>query len=166
MYSRGCTPWRRHARMIESITAVRWPASGCPITQRGSAQMARRWRGWSAAGPRSLAHDPLDVIMQGCHADPMVPREVIAAAPRLIELGVAKLGVFGSVVRGEAREGSDLDVLVEFSPGRKTFDSFCETAEVLEQAVGRRVDLVTTEALSPHLAKHILREVEYVDLGR
>jgi uncharacterized protein len=96
----------------------------------------------------------------------MLPREVIDVAPKLIRLGVSKLGIFGSVVRGDARDGSDLDVLVEFTPGRKNFDTFCETAEILEQAVGRRVDLVTTESLSPHLAKYILREVEYVDLSR
>lgn len=99
------------------------------------------------------------------HNSGVVPVEVIAVMPKLVHLGVSRLGVFGSVARGEARPGSDLDVLVEFTPGRKSFDSFCETAEILEKAVGRRVDLVTTESLSPYLAPHILQEVEYVDLG-
>lgn len=95
----------------------------------------------------------------------MVPASVIAAGTQLAALGVSRLGVFGSVVRGEAQSDSDLDVLISFAPGRKSFDAFCEAAEVLEAAVGRRVDLVTTESLSPYLAPHILREVEYVDLG-
>lgn len=95
----------------------------------------------------------------------MTSKEVIHVTPELIRLGVSRLGVFGSVARGEADSESDLDVLVEFLPGKKSFAAFCETAEILERAVGRRVDLVTTEALSPHLAPHILREVEYVHLG-
>jgi uncharacterized protein len=96
----------------------------------------------------------------------VIPPQIYAAVPRLLPLGVSRLGVFGSVARGEAGPESDLDVLVEFLPGRKTFDTFCEAAEVLEDAVGRRVDLVTAESLSPYLARHILPKVEYVDLGR
>ena len=46
----------------------------------------------------------------------------------LRELGVSKIGLFGSFVRGEQHPDSDIDLLVEFEPGRKTFDSFMELA--------------------------------------
>jgi hypothetical protein len=54
---------------------------------------------------------------------------------------------------------------VEFESGRKTFDNFIQVAWFLEELFGRRVELVTPEALSPYIGPHILREVEYVPLG-
>jgi len=60
--------------------------------------------------------------------------------------------------RGEARDDSDVDFLVEFAPGRKSFDAFMELAFLLEELTGRRVELVTTESLSPYIGPHILRE--------
>jgi uncharacterized protein len=78
--------------------------------------------------------------------------------------GVKRLGVFGSFVRDEQRTTSDVDVLVEFEPGRKTFDNFMHLAFYLEDLFGRKVDLLTPESLSPHLGPSILREVEYVTL--
>ncbi len=84
---------------------------------------------------------------------------------RLQALGVSRLGVFGSFARGEARSESDIDMLVEFGPGRKSFDAFMELAFFLEEILGRRVELVTVESLSPHLGPHILAEVEYVALA-
>ena len=79
--------------------------------------------------------------------------------------GIRRLGLFGSFVRGQQSSDSDIDVLVEFEPGRKTFDNFVHAAFFLEDLFGRRVELVTREALSPHIGPHILREVEYVPLG-
>jgi predicted nucleotidyltransferase len=51
--------------------------------------------------------------------------------------------------------------LVEFEPGKKTFDAFIELAFYLEDILQHRVELVTTDSLSPYLAPHILKEVEY-----
>ncbi len=76
--------------------------------------------------------------------------------------GVRRLGLFGSFARGQQDRDSDIDVLVEFEPGRKTFDNFIQLAFFLEELFERRVELVTTEALSPYLGPHIMREVEYV----
>lgn len=76
--------------------------------------------------------------------------------------GVKRLGVFGSFVRSEQHDASDVDILVEFEPGCKTFDNFVHLAFYLEDLFGRNVDLLTPESLSPHLGPHILREVEYV----
>jgi uncharacterized protein len=76
--------------------------------------------------------------------------------PAIRELGVRRLALFGSVLRDEARVDSDVDVLVEFEPAEKSFDSFMRLADLLEAVLGRRVELVTTEALSPYLGPKIL----------
>jgi hypothetical protein len=60
---------------------------------------------------------------------------------------------------------SDIDILVEFMPEKHTFDNFMEVAFLLEELLGRKVELVTTEALSPHIGPHILREVARVPIA-
>lgn len=79
--------------------------------------------------------------------------------------GVRRLGLFGSFARGQQNEASDVDLLVEFDPHRKTFDAFMDLSFFLEDLLQRRVELVTPESLSPYIGPHILREVEYVPLG-
>ncbi len=79
--------------------------------------------------------------------------------------GVKRLGLFASFARGQEREHSDVDLLVEFESGRKTFDAFMQPAFFLEDLLGRRVELVTPESLSPHIGPRILQEVKYVRLG-
>ena len=76
----------------------------------------------------------------------------------LLTLGVRRLAIFGSVLRNEGRPESDVDLLVEFAPGQKSFDRFLALYELLESRLGHRVELVTTEALSPFLGPHILAE--------
>ncbi len=84
---------------------------------------------------------------------------------QLRALGVKRLGLFGSFVRGEQRADSDVDMLAEFEPGQKTFDHFMELSFLLEDMLGRSVELVTPEALSPHIGPYILKEVEYVSVA-
>ncbi len=79
--------------------------------------------------------------------------------------GVRRLGLFGSFVRNEQRPESDIDLLIEFSPGRKTFDNLIRVGDYLESLFSRRVELVTPEALSPYLRPHIAKEVEYVSIS-
>lgn len=79
--------------------------------------------------------------------------------------GVKRIGLFGSFVRGQPDENSDVDLLVEFETGRKTFDAFIHLALFLEDLLGRRVELVTPESLSPYIGPHILKEVKYVGFG-
>lgn len=89
--------------------------------------------------------------------------EILAASePEIRALGVARLALFGSVLRGEARPDSDVDLLVQFSPGAKTFDRFLELSALLEDRLGRRVELVTTEARSPFIGPRILTEAQDV----
>ena len=83
----------------------------------------------------------------------------------LDRLGVESIGLFGSAVRGEERLDSDLDVLVNFRPGRKTLDSFLDLSEILEKHFGCEVDLMTPESLSRHFGPRILSETEYVAIA-
>ena len=76
-------------------------------------------------------------------------------------LGVQRIGLFGSHARGEAREGSDLDFLVEFEPGAKTFDNYMDLKILLEDLFGMQVDLVVPETLKSRLREGILRETVY-----
>ena len=85
--------------------------------------------------------------------------------PQLRQLGGRRFGLFGSVARGEQDSRSDIDMLVEFEAGQKTFDNFMRLSFFLEDLFGRRVDLVTPEALSPHIGPHILRATEYATFG-
>jgi len=80
-------------------------------------------------------------------------------------LGVISLGLFGSFVRNEQNPTSDIDLLVEFEEGKKTFDNFINLGFLLEEVLKRRVELVTRESLSPYLAPYILKEVEYVSFS-
>ena len=84
---------------------------------------------------------------------------------RLRALGVSRLGLFGSFVRGEQDTGSDIDLLVEFEVGQKSFDAFMDLSFFLEEILQHRVELVTVESLSPYLGPHILAEVEYAPLA-
>lgn len=84
---------------------------------------------------------------------------------QLKHFGVKRWGVFGSFARDQQNNHSDIDILVEFEEGKKLFDNFMHLAFFLEEQVGRRVDLVTPESLSPHIGPHILREVEYASIS-
>jgi len=77
------------------------------------------------------------------------------------KFGVTKIGIFGSFARGEEKEGSDIDVLVEFQENYKTFDNYMDLKFLLEDLFGRKIDLVTIDALRPQLKDGILQEVIY-----
>lgn len=87
------------------------------------------------------------------------------AAERLASLGVQGIGLFGSLVTGKHTLDSDVDILVEFAPGQHTFDQLMEVSFFLEDILGRKIDIVTPEGLSPHIGPHILREVERVQIA-
>ena len=77
--------------------------------------------------------------------------------------GVMRIGIFGSIARGEDRPESDVDVLVEFAPGQTTFRNFMELVFYLEDIFGRRVDLVTELGLGKHLRPYVEQEVVWCE---
>jgi len=73
--------------------------------------------------------------------------------------GLENVRLFGSHVRGEAGEQSDVDLLVQLAPGRGFRDlmDFCDEAE---QALGRRIDVVVEDGLSPLIRDRVLNEAK------
>jgi hypothetical protein len=82
-------------------------------------------------------------------------------APELRRLGVRRIGLFGSVARGEGSAGSDIDLVVEF--GSKSFDGYMGVKLFLEDLFGRRVDLVLEDRIKPRLRPRILSETIYAE---
>ena len=77
--------------------------------------------------------------------------------------GVRQLGIFGSFVRGEQTEDSDIDILVQFEPdARFGLLAFCELENELSELLERQVDLVMKEGLKPRIGERILQEVVYL----
>ena len=87
--------------------------------------------------------------------------EILALLKRrqrqLKKFGVHSLSLFGSIARNQARQDSDIDILVEFEKPVGIFE-FIRLKLYLEEVLGRKVDLVTPEALRKELRDAILRE--------
>ena len=86
-----------------------------------------------------------------------VLRSVNARADEFRRRGVRRLGLFGSVARGEARPDSDLGFVVELE--RKSFDDFMEVRFLLEDMFGRKIDLVPIDRIKPAIRERILSDV-------
>ena len=80
---------------------------------------------------------------------------------KLSQLGVRQIGLFGSYSRDTSTPESDIDFLVEFVHGQKSFDNFIELCFLLESIFDKKIDLLTPESLSPHLREQILSEIQY-----
>ena len=75
--------------------------------------------------------------------------------------GGKKIGVFGSHVRGEQTETSDVDLLVEFD--EPTIDNFMDLLFFLEELFGKDVDLITTIGMSPYIRPNIEKELVWCE---
>lgn len=84
---------------------------------------------------------------------------------QLVKYGVIKIGLFGSFVRNQAKEGSDIDLLVDIVKEKKTFKNFMTLNYYLEELFDRKVDLITIQSLSPYIGPHILKSTEYVSFA-
>jgi uncharacterized protein len=73
---------------------------------------------------------------------------------------VARLALFGSVIRDDFRPESDIDVLVEFQPGIRVGLAFIRMQDELSAVLGRTVDLHTPASLSKYFRDQVLREAE------
>ena len=75
--------------------------------------------------------------------------------------GVKKIGLFGSYARGEQKERSDIDLLVEFEKPIDLFRLF-ELEEELSELLGTKVEIVTPEGLKERIRQYIMQDVAYV----
>lgn len=75
--------------------------------------------------------------------------------------GTRKVALFGSFVRGEARPDSDVDILVEFAQPTG-FLALVRLERELSEVLGRKVDLLTEQSISPHLRDRILNEQQVI----
>jgi predicted nucleotidyltransferase len=94
-----------------------------------------------------------------------VMEQVLQHGDQITGFGVVRIGLFGSFVRDAATEESDVDFLVEFDPSQKTLKNLVGLSRFLRQLLGREVELITPQSLSPLLGRHIIKEVEYVALA-
>lgn len=83
----------------------------------------------------------------------------------LKELGVHRIGLFGSFARNEANQQSDIDLLTQFIPEKKTLKNFINLGDFLELLFNRKVEIVTPQSLSKYIGPYILKEVRYAAFG-
>ena len=82
--------------------------------------------------------------------------------PEILNFGVERIGLFGSSVRNDMKNESDVDFLVEFKKGKKNYDNFIGLAYYLQELLGRKVELLTPRSMSPYIGPKIMKEIEYV----
>ena len=93
----------------------------------------------------------------------IIKQLLVSSKPRLSQMGVSKIGLFGSARRDEMNEDSDIDILVDFENDKETYLNFIETCDFLESVFKEeKVEIVSLNGLSPFIGPHILKEVEYV----
>ena len=88
-------------------------------------------------------------------------KKIEESKDKIKKFGVRRIGLFGSYIRSEQKKESDIDVLVEFEKGKKTFDNYMELKFFLEDLFNCKVDLVILESIKPDLKPHILKSVKY-----
>lgn len=86
-------------------------------------------------------------------------------APTFRALGVARLRLFGSFGRDAARAESDVDVLVHFHPDAARYETLLDLHTMLSERLGRTVEVVTEDGLSPYFRAHIFGEAHAVFSG-
>jgi len=78
---------------------------------------------------------------------------------------VRKLSIFGSMLHGDDRPDSDLDILVEFVPGHVPGFAFAGLQDELSLILGRKVDLRTSEDLSKYFRETVMKEAQQIYAG-
>jgi predicted nucleotidyltransferase len=78
------------------------------------------------------------------------------------KFGVMEIAIFGSYARGQQRKDSDVDLIVDFKEGWKTFDNYMDLKFYLEELFGKKVDLVIKSAINPRIKPFIIEEAIYV----
>jgi len=81
------------------------------------------------------------------------------------QFGIKEIGLFGSYVRDEQTEKSDIDLLVEFYREKKNFKNFMGFCFYMDDLFNsKKIEVVTKKSLSEYIGPYILKEVEYVEI--
>jgi len=78
------------------------------------------------------------------------------------KFGVMEIAIFGSYARGQQKKDSDVDLIVDFKEGCKTFDNYMNLKFYLEELFGKKVDLVIKSVINPRIKPFIIEEAIYV----
>lgn len=82
---------------------------------------------------------------------------------KLSKFGVANVGLFGSYLRNEQTIKSDIDLLIDFEPGKENFDNYMAVYDIFENLFeNQKVEVVTKNGLSKYIGPKILKDVMYV----
>ena len=98
----------------------------------------------------------------------MTTRETILSTlktnkPELSKFGVVNVGLFGSYSRNEQSDMSDIDLLIDFEPGKENFDNYMAVYDIFETLFeDQKVEVVTKNGLSKYMGPKILKDVMYV----
>lgn len=90
---------------------------------------------------------------------------LIAQKHQLQTFGLRKIGIFGSLARGQEQKTSDLDLLLDFEPSQKTYKNFFAGISFLEKLFNRPIDAVTPQSLSPYIKPYIEKDITYVQIS-
>ncbi|WLR51919.1 nucleotidyltransferase family protein [Bacillus tianshenii] len=77
--------------------------------------------------------------------------------------GVKRIALFGSYIREEQKESSDIDLLVEFEDDAMTFDNYMDLKIDIEDIFRKEVDLVIFDDIKPALKPSIIRSAKYAE---
>ena len=89
--------------------------------------------------------------------------EIKANRSELSKLGISDIGLFGSYLRGDQSEKSDIDLLIDFEPDMENYDNYMAVYDLFERLFkNERVEIVTKNGLSPYIGPKILNDILYV----
>jgi len=146
----------RNARRAEDVARLRRVLA---LRAMGAGGLSQRQIAETLGITQPAVSQQLKFAAQLDHVHPEVLLE--AAAPILKALagehGYQRLAVFGSVARGQAGPGSDIDLIVQAPEGTSSF-GFIRFKQLLEQVLGREIDLIDYGGLKPRLDDDIRRE--------
>lgn len=94
-----------------------------------------------------------------------ITQSISAQKQKLQTFGLRRIGVFGSIAREESTPTSDIDLLLDFDPTKKTYKKFFASTVFLEHLLKRPIDAVTPQALSPYIKPHIEKDITYVQIS-
>ena len=90
-------------------------------------------------------------------------KTITALKSELSKFGVQSIGLFGSYLRNEQSDKSDIDLLIDFEPGKENFDNYMAVYDIFENFFkNEKVQVVTKNGLSQYIGPKILKDVRYV----